>query len=125
MNASIESYRDLQVWQKSLAVSIDLYRTTQSFPPDERFGLTAQLRRAGVSVPSNIAEGYGRGSAKEYLRFLKIARGSIFEIETQLLIAVQLEYCSRVQFEELSEKLSESGRILAGLIRSIEGHVRA
>jgi len=125
VNASIESYRDLQVWQKSLAVSIDLYRVTKSFPPDERIGLTSQLRRAGVSVPSNIAEGYGRGSAKEYLRFLKIARGSIFEIETQLLIAVKLEYCSSAQFEELSDKLKECGRILAGLIRSIKGRVQA
>jgi four helix bundle protein len=97
-----------------------IYATTGIFPDHERFGLTNQLRRAGVSVSSNIAEGYGRGSTADYLRFLRVARGSLFEIDTQLLFAVRLGYLSEEKHGIVSELCRESGRILAGLIRSIE-----
>ncbi|RPI59311.1 MAG: four helix bundle protein, partial [Planctomycetaceae bacterium] len=77
----IRSYKDLQVWQKSMELAGQIYEATQKFPADERFGLTSQLRRAAVSVPSNIAEGYGRGTRKDYKRFLQVARGSLYELE--------------------------------------------
>jgi four helix bundle protein len=85
-----ESYRDLLVWQRSIELSLTLYRLTESFPKEELFGLTSQLRRAGVSVPSNIAEVYGRMSAGEYKQFLGMARGSNQEVQTQLFIACEL-----------------------------------
>ena len=89
---SVQSYRELIVWQKAIDLVVAIYRITQSFPREEAFGLTSQLRRAAVSIPSNIAEGQGRRSAKEFQRFLDIARGSLQEVETQLLIANRLHY---------------------------------
>lgn len=90
----VRSYRDLVAWQKAMRLVIDVYRCTQSFPKAEIYGLTAQLRRAAVSVPSNIAEGQGRASIGEFKQFLCHARGSLLEIETQLQIAQSLEYLS-------------------------------
>jgi four helix bundle protein len=87
--ANIQSYRDLIVWQKSVELVTDIYRLVVQFPKNEDYCLSAQIRRAAVSIPSNIAEGYGRG-IKDYARFLRIARGSLFELETQLLIASNL-----------------------------------
>jgi four helix bundle protein len=86
----IESYRDLTVWQRAIEMSVALYRTTEKFPKTEIYGLTSQLRRAGVSTASNIAEGFGRGSTADYLKFLRVARGSNFEVQTQLVIAKEL-----------------------------------
>ena len=88
----INSHRDLQVWQRSIQLSIATYKLTASFPKEEIYGLTSQLRRASVSVPSNIAEGYGRGSRRDYKQFLCIARGSNLEVQTQLLIAKELRF---------------------------------
>lgn len=120
MSPSIQSYRDLIVWQRGVELSLDLYRCTGDFPADERFGLVSQLRRAAVSVPSNIAEGYGRGSKQDYLRFLKVARGSLFELETQMTIACRLGYLREQLFDRLDELSKEVGRVLSGLIRSLE-----
>lgn len=120
MSPSIQSYRDLVVWQRGVELSLDIYRCTGDFPADERFGLVSQLRRAAVSVPSNIAEGFGRGSRQDYLRFLKVARGSLFELETQLTIACRLEYLPQQAFERLDELSKEVGRVLSGLIKSLE-----
>jgi four helix bundle protein len=89
----VKSFRDLVVWQRSIQLSLAIYRLTAAFPVEERHGLSSQLRRAGVSVPSNIAEGYGRGSRKEYRQFLAIARGSTLEVQTQLTIARELSFC--------------------------------
>jgi len=103
----VKSYKDLLVWQRSIQLSLAIYRLTSSFPAEERYGLSSQLRRAGVSVPSNIAEGYGRGSRKDYKQFLAIARGSTLEVQTQLIIANELGYCkldALKQAEALSEK---------------------
>ena len=118
--ARIQSHRDLLAWQKAMILGLALYEATRGFPDHERYGLTSQIRRAGVSVPSNIAEGYGRASTTDYLRFLRMARGSLFEIDTQLLFAVRLGYIAETKHRELSEQCRECGRILAGLIRSIE-----
>lgn len=120
MGATITSYRDLLAWQKAFAVGLDVYRVTDMFPDRERYSLTQQMRRSAVSVPSNIAEGYGRGSRVEYLRYLKISRGSLCELETQMLFAIELKYASESTTNELLRSIEETKRILAGLIRSIE-----
>ncbi len=83
----LESYRELKVWQKAIDLVVECYRLSQAFPKDEIYGLTSQLRRASVSIPANIAEGYGRGSHGEYLQFLAVAQGSLKEVETHLIIA--------------------------------------
>lgn len=115
----MNSYRDLIGWQKAIDVVVDIYRVTRSFPANEQFALTNQLRRAAVSIPSNIAEGQGRGTDKEFCHFLRIARGSIQEVETQLLIAHRLNYCPAAEAEECLKRLDEVSRILAGSIRSL------
>ncbi len=120
MSSTIKSYEDLTAWQMATAACVEIYRASSGFPSDERFGLTSQLRRAAVSVPSNIAEGFGRGSRQDYARFLRVARGSLYEAETQLQIAVRLGYLKESAHRGLKNQLAEAGRVLAGLIRSID-----
>ncbi len=119
-NDSIRSYRDLSAWQRSRELALAVYRETQSFPPDERFGLTSQIRRCAVSVPSNIAEGYGRGRAADYARFLRVARGSLFELETQIQLAHDLGYLASDAHDGVQTAINECARPLSGLIRRIE-----
>jgi four helix bundle protein len=113
-----ESYRDLITWQKAMRLVTEIYQATRLFPRDELYGLTNQLRRAAVSVPSNIAEGQARFSRKEFHHFLYLARGSLVEIETQLLIAQNLGYLSPKQSPSLLAEAAELGRLLNGLIAS-------
>ena len=103
-----KSYRDLIVWQKGMDLVEVLYRCSQAFPPDERFGLTSQLRRAAVSIPSNIAEGNSRGTTKDFLKFLDIAYGSLAEVETQVQIANRLRYLND---EILNDVLNRSAKV--------------
>lgn len=118
----IRSYRDLFAWQRAFALGCEVYRVTAEFPADERFGLTAQSRRAAISIASNIAEGYGRASRPEYLRFLRIARGSLYEVETQMLFAVEFRFVTAERFASIAEKINETARVLSGLIHSLEGN---
>jgi four helix bundle protein len=118
--SDIRSYRDLFAWQKAVELSLELYRLTAAFPVAERFGLVSQLRRASVSVASNIAEGYGRGTTADYVRFLRAARGSLYEIDTQTLIAARLQYLDDITYQSVHERVTECSRILAALIRSLE-----
>ena len=104
---SIHSYKELIVWQKSLQFVKLIYKITKVFPKDEQFGLTSQIRRAAVSIPSNIAEGYGRRSHKEYKQFYSIAYGSALEVDTQLVIANEIGYISETEFESCSSILNE------------------
>jgi len=97
-----------------------VYRITAQFPKHEIYGLTSQLRRASVSIPSNIAEGYGRGSRKEYLQFLGIAQGSLKELETQAILAERLNYSTTAQVEKLLEDTDRLGKMLGSLIRSLK-----
>jgi four helix bundle protein len=113
------SYKDLVAWQKSMALVTSVYRLTSSFPRDELFGLTSQLRRAAISIPSNIAEGQGRLSEKEFRYFLGQARGSLMEVETQLQIAENLGYPQNENTRSLLENCAEVGRILNGLLASV------
>jgi len=115
----VQSYRDLVVWKKSMALVLDVYRCTQAFPKIETYGLTSQLRRAAVSVPSNIAEGQARLSTGEFKQFLGNARGSLMEVETQILIARDLGYLERNDSENLLSAAAEVGRILNGLLASL------
>jgi four helix bundle protein len=116
----IKSYSDLVAWQLAVELSLLAYEVTREFPDAERFGLTSQIRRASVSIASNIAEGYGRGTTSDYQRFLRIARGSVYEVETQMVIAARLGYLARDRFEEYETKSNECSRVLAGLLKSIE-----
>lgn len=113
------SYKDLFAWQKSMDLVTLIYKATAGFPKDELFGLTSQLRRAAVSIPSNIAEGQGRLSEKEFRHFLGQARGSLMEVETQLQIAVNLGYLQKEHTNKLFESCGEVGRILNGLLASV------
>jgi len=115
-----ESYRDLIAWQKAIRLVTGIYETTRTFPRDELYGLTNQLRRAAVSVPSNIAEGQARFSRKEFHHFLSLARGSLVEIETQLIIAQNLNYLLPERCHLLLAETAELGRVLNGLIASIK-----
>ena len=117
---SITSYRDLTTWQKAFQLGLVIYRESGEFPPEERFSLTSQIRRSAISVPSNIAEGYGRGSTCDYLRFLRTARGSLYEVDTQLLFAVELGYLDADRHAAVQRGVDEVGRLLGGLIRSVE-----
>ena len=115
----LKSYRDLLVWQKAMDLTIEIYRFSSDFPKSEVYGLASQLRRAGVSVPSNIAEGYGRGSRKEYVQFLCISQGSLKELETQVILAQRLNYGSKAAVDGLLGLSEEVGRMLGALIRSL------
>lgn len=119
------SFRDLRVWNQAMEVVLAVYQETRSFPKDEMYGLTAQARRAAVSIPSNIAEGKGMHSDADFKRFLYHARGSLMELQTQVLIAQQLQYLSRVKAESLLERCTATGRSLAGLINSLKGQATA
>ena len=115
-----DNYRDLIAWQKAKTFALNVYRCTRKFPKDEIYGLSSQMRRAAVSVPSNIAEGKGRYSQKELVQFLYHARGSLLELETQLSIARDLNYVDQPVFEGLESETEELGRILNGLINRFQ-----
>jgi four helix bundle protein len=114
------SYKNLIVWQKSIALVTDIYKLTEKFPSTERYGIISQLTRAIISIPSNIAEGWGRELPSNYLQFLRIARGSLMEAETIILISKNLKYIEDNDYLEINKKVDEVGKILQGLIKSVE-----
>ena len=113
------SFRDLRVWQQSIDLALAVYRETALFPRQEVYGLVLQMRRAAVSVPSNIAEGKGHSSDKDFRRFLFHARGSLMELETQILLASRLEYLSDQQASNLQCSATQVGRSLTGLLNAL------
>jgi len=117
-HSGIRSYRDLVAWQKAMDLVDEVYKLSEHFPSDERFALTSQLRRAAVSVPSNIAEGYGKTRA-DYIRHLVIANGSLKEIETQLIVAGRQKYITREDSRPVWNLCQELGKILLALIKSL------
>jgi len=117
---SQSSYKDLIAWQKAIELVAAIYDATEGFPANEQFGLVSQLRRAAVSVPSNIAEGKAHYSNRDFVRFLRHARGSLAEIETQVLIAEQRHYLAGETTSKITGRLDELGRILSGLINSLK-----
>ncbi len=114
-----KTYKDLLIWQKGISLVKEVYRCTETFPADEKFGLTSQIRRSAVSIPSNIAEGWGRDSISSNVQFLKIARGSLMELETQLIIAFELNFIEKDKYDKLIELITEESKMLNAFISSI------
>lgn len=115
----MKNYKELEVWKKSVGLALATYKVTNAFPASERFGLTAQIRRAATSVPANIAEGWGRGTTKEYIQFLLIARGSLMEVETHVIISRGLTFLTEQQSGDVQTQIQEIGRMLNGLIQAL------
>jgi four helix bundle protein len=117
VRGKVENHKDLDVWKEAIELVLDIYEITKSFPKEEVYGLTSQIRRATVSIPSNIAEGAARSSKKEFLKFLYIALGSLSELETELIIAHRLGYFHR---NDIFKKLEIVKKLLLGLIKSLK-----
>ncbi len=115
----MNSYRDLIVWQKSMDIVTLVYKISKLFPDNEKFGLTSQIKRSSVSVPSNIAEGYGRNYTKDYIRFLNIARGSLYEMQTQLQVALNLSFVDESALDEINSLSKEVEKMLNSLISKL------
>ena len=123
INKDMHNFKELKIWNLSRHFVKDVYLLTKQFPEDERFGLTQQVRRAAVSIPSNIAEGSGRGSDKEFSHFLDIANGSAFEVETQLILSLDLEYISQAEFDPLNEKLQIIEKMIFNFNKSLKSQI--
>lgn len=115
----MSQYRELKVWNKSMDLTVEVYTLTQLLPKDELYGLTSQIRRAAVSIPSNIAEGAGRKSTRDYIHFLKIAYGSLNELETQLILCCKLHYLESSSIEKAMQMSSEIGRMVNAMIQKL------
>jgi four helix bundle protein len=118
-SAKVTHYKQLKIWQKGMRVSKAVYELTSKFPTDERFGLTAQMRRSAVSIPSNIAEGQARHGTREFLQFLSHASGSLAELETQVLLSVDLGYCRESDVSSISSEIEEIQRMVAAIRRKL------
>ena len=119
--SKVDSYRELDVWIQPRLLAKMIYQLTKKFPEGERFGLTSQLRRAAISVPSNIAEGCGRNHVKDSIQFYFVARGSLYEIETQLVLSQDLEMISSVEFQEIINQVTRCKKLLNGFINYFQG----
>ena len=119
IRSPISSYRDLDAWHLAMDIVVQIYDLTRAFPAEEKFGLVAQLRRAAVSIPSNIAEGHSRLGAAELRRFVSIARGSVSEVETQIAVSVALGFIGADEITQLSSELARLSKILFGLWRRL------
>lgn len=115
----MKSYRDLIVWQKAMLLVVEIYQITRELPDEEKFGLISQIRRSAISIPSNIAEGYGRNYTKDYIRFLQIVRGSLFECQTQLEIAINLKFIVASDMEPIAFISVEIEKMLNSLINKL------
>lgn len=119
-SSGIQSYRDLKVWQTAMNIAENCYKLTRQFPRDELSGMTSQLRRSAASVAANIAEGHGHNSRGEYIEFLRVARGSLKELETHLILAARVGLISSDLIAQVLEQTEELGKMLRALIRSLE-----
>lgn len=122
-NQGIQSYRDLKVWQLGMEIVERSYQLTKSFPREEVYGLSSQLRRAAVSIPANIAEGHARAFTKEFLKFLSIAVGSLAKVETYLDLSIRLNYCQETEIRGIVELAAEERRMLRGLQRALRARM--
>lgn len=121
----IQSYRDLNVWQKAMSVAEAVYLLTKSFPQSELYGLTTQMRRAAVSIAANIAEGHGRETSRSYIHFLRVSQGSLKELETYLFLANRIGHADAQTTEPILDECDKLGRMLRSLIRAIQDKVHA
>jgi len=119
----MHNYKKLKIWEKSMELSLSVYQVTNTFPSEERFGLTSQIRRCAVSIPSNIAEGSSRDSSKDFSRFLRISIGSSFELETQLLLSKELGFLSERNFDHVKDILDEVQKMLNSFIKKMNVEV--
>ncbi|MEO9534053.1 MAG: four helix bundle protein [Crocinitomicaceae bacterium] len=119
----IKSHKDLKIWQKGIVIVKEIYLMCQSLPKEELYALQSQLKRSAVSIPSNIAEGYGRHYTKNYIQFLNIARGSLLELETQVTIGRELDFITKEIFEKNIELITEESKMINAFIKSIERHI--
>ncbi|MGV3613033.1 MAG: four helix bundle protein [Fluviicola sp.] len=118
---SINSYKDLLIWQKGIDLAVDVYSLTGDFPEAERFALTSQIKRSASSIPANIAEGYGRQSTKSYSQFVKISRGSLFELETHLILAERLDYIVETElYNKIKDQITEEGKMINSFIKKLD-----
>jgi four helix bundle protein len=124
MLVPIQSYQDLNAWQEAIHLARCCYQLTREFPQEEMFSLTSQIRRAAASVPANIAEGYGRENTKGYIQFLRIAQGSLKELETHLILAREVGILQPARYAEPLQKADQVGRILRALIRSLQSRLK-
>jgi four helix bundle protein len=122
--ARMRAFRELVVWQKAHALTVNIYRVTKAFPRDERYGLVSQMRRAAASIGSNIAEGCGRGTPRDFARFVQVAIGSASELENQLLLASDLGFLSGTTYAELDTSVTDIKRMLTGLLRRLRADGR-
>jgi len=119
----LQNYKELKVWQKAYQLCLGIYKITAAFPKEERYGLTSQVRRSAVSIPSNIAEGYGRKTTPDYVRSLYIAYGSVCELETQISLSGDLNYIAAETLKGLRKNISEVERMLKALIKALENKI--
>ena len=119
--AKVKHYKELKIWQKGMHLAKAVYQMTAKFPAEEKFGLSAQMRRAAVSVPSNIAEGQARSGTREFLQFLSHASGSLAELVTQALLSIDLGYCSVANVNSILQEISELQKMLAAIRRKLAG----
>lgn len=119
-SSGIQSYRDLKVWQQAMTLAEQCYRITRQFPKEELYGMTSQVRRSAASVAANIAEGHGRNSRGEYIQFLRVAQGSLKELETHLILATRVGLMSRGIIDNVLQQSEGLGKMLRALIRSLE-----
>ncbi len=113
-------FKNLKIWRQGISIVLDVYNASKKFPPEELYGLTSQIRRSAVSIPSNIAEGSGKNSDKDFSRFLDIALGSSFELETQIIIAQKLNFLKDQDFTDLTDKVIEEQKMISGLQKRIK-----
>jgi len=116
----VSSFKDLEIWQRSIGLVEEIYRITKSFPQEETYGLSSQLRRAAISIPSNIAEGFARASEKEYKQFLYVSLGSCAEVSTQITIADRLGYLKQEKADVLSDEVKQISKMTMGLIKKLK-----
>jgi len=117
--SGIKSYKDLLIWQKGIVIVKEIYLLCADFPQNEIYGLQSQMKRASISIPSNIAEGYGRNYTQNYIQFLKIARGSLLELETQIIISKELHLVTEDKFTSIISLITEENKMLNAFIKSI------
>lgn len=118
--SEIKTYKDLLIWQKGIEIVKEVYFLCKEIPNDEIFGLQSQIKRSSISIPSNIAEGWGRNYTKNYLQFLKYSRGSLLELETQIIIAKELNFISTESFNKIQDLITEESKMLNAFIKSID-----
>jgi four helix bundle protein len=121
----VKDYKELEVWQKSVKMVVEIYKLAKTFPPEEKYGLVSQVQRSATSIPANIAEGWARGSTKEYINFLMIARGSLMELETHLIVSAQLGFLNQKgePFNNVEAQIASIGMMLNRLIKSLKNRL--